>query len=572
MGTAPAHGAAVTHGTGALKAVPDGKAAPKSGRRPLSKRPFFELGWHRLGFFGALLLGELLIVCFCYQFLMDIECSRFQRPQTCLAVREGMGRLLALALLCGLTVTARRRLFSFLGRGGVGPAGLRFGLATAAMLAGLAIMLLPAVRPGMTAGLAPLALALVAGAAISVSAALIGTAPVACWLAVLRRGDPWLGLAAVIALLSPELTGLFNGTWGWPPLTSATFDLVRVGLSLFSGRIVSVPGEMVIGFDQFFIRIGEPCSGMQGFALISLAMAGFIVLERRRLRLPFALVLFPIGLFASFGLNVVRITALVWIGARISPDLAVNAFHSYAGWLLFTLLSLALMGAAHLVPALWHSEDGDPAPGGGTRIGSFRADPVSAMLWPLVALLLSGLVVATFFTNPEAAYPYRVPAMCAGLALFLPVWARLDWRFDPLSVLAGIAVGILWIVAGTAAGVEAASPPFAGQGLPAMVWIVLRLVGTVFLVPLIEEAAFRAYLLGHLLKLPGPAGKAAAALVSSAAFAMLHDNGAAAFVAGLAFAAVYYRHGKLTDAVWAHASANLVVFATAATTGNWALI
>ncbi len=569
---APAFGQPVTDSADPSDPAAVGGAGPDHGQAeaPAPQAPLLASGWRRLGLFAALLLGELLIVAFCYQFLVEIECTDFQTPRACLALREGLGRLLALALLAGLAMTARRQLFGFLGAGGIGAGDLSPGTAAAAMLAGLAIMLLPVLWGDMTASLAPLALALAAGAAISVAAALAGTAPIACWLSVLRRGGPWLWAAMGIALLSPELTGLFNGTWGWPPLTAATFELVLRLLALLPGRVVAAPNEMVIGFDDFLIRVGDPCSGMQGFALITLVMAGFIALERRRLRLPLALVLLPVGLLASFGLNVLRIAALIWIGARISPDLAVNAFHSYAGWLLFTLLSIGMIGAAHLVPALWRGEK--PGPAFGAKTAAFRHDPVSAMLVPLLVLLLSGLFVSTFFTNPEAAYPYRVPAMGAGLVLFLPVWARLDWRVDPLPLLAGVAVGIMWIAAGVAAGAEPAPPPFAGLGLAAASWIVLRLVGTVLLVPLIEEAAFRGYLLGHLLKLPDPAGQAGAVLVSSAAFALLHDSGAAAFVAGLAFAAVYKRRGRLTDAVWAHAAANLVVFAAAAASGNWALI
>src|SRR5699024_6340126 len=140
----------------------------------------------------------------------------------------------------------------------------------------------------------------------------------------------------------------------------------------------SDPTEMVIGFDEFLVRVGEPCSGLQGFALITLVMLGFIALERGRLRLPLALFLIPIGLLASFALNIVRIAVLIWIGARISPDLAVNAFHSYAGWLLFTLLSLGLVGGAYLTPALWRNDGSDAALIQRAPATVFQRDPVTA--------------------------------------------------------------------------------------------------------------------------------------------------------------------------------------------------
>ena len=96
-----------------------GGAGPDHGQAgaPAPKAPFLASGWRRLGLFAALLLGELLIVAFCYQFLVEIECTDFQTPRACLALREGLGRLLALALLTGLAMTARPQLFGFLGAG-----------------------------------------------------------------------------------------------------------------------------------------------------------------------------------------------------------------------------------------------------------------------------------------------------------------------------------------------------------------------------------------------------------------------------------------------------------------------
>lgn len=527
-------------------------------------------GTNRLVLLGVIFLCQLLLVGFCYQFLRDITCDSFPRPQACYAVRDGLGRLFAAMLVFGLMIPARRQLFGFLRAGA--PAGLAAVAALGGLAAGLALMLAPLLWQDLTTRLVPLALILSAGAGLSVTAVLLGSAPLGAWLSALRRGGPWLWLPLAVALLSPELTGLLNGAWGWPPLTAATFSMVLRVLALIPGELSFEPAEMVIGFDDFLVRVGEPCSGLQGFALITLVLAAFISLHRDRLRLPLALVLLPIGLAASFALNVIRIAMLIWIGARVSPDLAVNAFHSYAGWLLFTLLSLGLIAGAHLVPALWRSAPAPVRPAA-TGPSPFRRDPVSAMLVPLVVTLLSGLFAATFFADPQTAYPFRLPAMFAGLALFLPFWARLDWRTDLLPPAAGAVVGILWILVAPPVESPPPAPAFAGMGaVAAAIWIVSRGIGTVLLVPLIEEAAFRGYLLGHLFAGAGPAARVAGVLVSAAGFAFLHESGAAAFVAGLVFAAVYLRRGSLADAVWAHAAANLVVFAVAAASGHWALI
>ena len=88
------------------------------------------------------------------------------------------------------------------------------------------------------------------------------------------------------------------------------------------------------------------------------------------------------------------------------------------------------------------------------------------------------------------------------------------------------------------------------------------------LVPLVEEAFFRGYVLARL---DGPGWRRAAAiLVSAALFALLHDRWLAAFLSGIVFSLVMLRRGRLGDAVAAHAAANLVLAARAVARGDWA--
>jgi len=64
----------------------------------------------------------------------------------------------------------------------------------------------------------------------------------------------------------------------------------------------------------------------------------------------------------------------------------------------------------------------------------------------------------------------------------------------------------------------------------------------------------------------------AAIAVTSLLFAGLHGHWLAAGLAGVVFAAVMLRQGRLVDAVVAHLAANLAVGIWAVTTGNWSLI
>ncbi|HRE42963.1 MAG TPA: hypothetical protein PKY87_03215, partial [Terricaulis sp.] len=47
--------------------------------------------------------------------------------------------------------------------------------------------------------------------------------------------------------------------------------------------------------------------------------------------------------------NALRIALLVSIGARISPQLALDGFHAQAGWVLFLAVTISLMAVAHQV-------------------------------------------------------------------------------------------------------------------------------------------------------------------------------------------------------------------------------
>ena len=101
-------------------------------------------------------------------------------------------------------------------------------------------------------------------------------------------------------------------------------------------------------------------------------------------------------------------------------------------------------------------------------------------------------------------------------------------------------------------------------------WVALRVVGSVLLVPLVEEAFFRGYL---LTRLDGPGWRRVAAILASAGlFALLHDRWIAALLTGLVLGLVMLRRGRLADAVAAHAAANLVLATLVVARGDWSAV
>ncbi|MEM7321103.1 MAG: CPBP family glutamic-type intramembrane protease, partial [Pseudomonadota bacterium] len=116
-------------------------------------------------------------------------------------------------------------------------------------------------------------------------------------------------------------------------------------------------------------------------------------------------------------------------------------------------------------------------------------------------------------------------------------------------------------------------PPYGAlAGLALVIWFVLRGVGTILLVPLIEELFFRGYLETRLRLGTGVLWTWIAALVTASLFALLHDRWAEAFAAGLLFSWVKNRNGYVTDAVVSHAIANALIYAVAVLTGNLNII
>jgi CAAX prenyl protease-like protein len=106
-------------------------------------------------------------------------------------------------------------------------------------------------------------------------------------------------------------------------------------------------------------------------------------------------------------------------------------------------------------------------------------------------------------------------------------------------------------------------------------WLAVRVTGSVFVIPLVEELAFRGFLLPWLVSpdfenVSPRAWTWPAVLLSSLAFGALHEHWVLGTLAGLVFAAVRLHRGRLSDAVLAHSVANAVV-AAAALSGLWAL-
>ncbi len=377
-------------------------------------------------------------------------------------------------------------------------------------------------------------------------------------------------LAAITAATAAWLGGEIAQTY-WRPLASATMFLAEHLLRLGYSNVVSDPARLLLGTPSFIVRIAPQCSGYEGVGLVTVFVAIYLWLFRARIRFPHALLLFPIAAVGVWLANVLRVAALVAIGSSYSPALAAGGFHSQAGWISFIGLAMGVIAVTHRMRFFASARHEGV---------SEEINPIAAaLLVPFLVLMGSMMVTAALSSGFDRLYPLRVLAVAAALLWFRRVYTRWDWGWSWPSVWIGGAVFVLWMAVDRITMGDATT---LGAGIAALgqteavVWVGFRVVGSALLVPLVEEMAFRGYLLRRLAAadIEGEDARRfswVAFLVSSAAFGLMHGRWLAGAVAGMAYALAFYRRGKLGDAVVAHVTTNGCTALFVLITGQWSL-
>jgi exosortase E/protease (VPEID-CTERM system) len=267
--------------------------------------------------------------------------------------------------------------------------------------------------------------------------------------------------------------------------------------------------------------------------------------------------------------NSLRIAALISVGTWLSPEIAEGGFHSAAGWLLFCVITLALVAVSRKLA--WFSTDD-------VRGESSLRTPESAYLLPLLVLLATAQITMLFATGFDALYPLRVVAPLVPLWLYRRYYGDLSWVWSWTPVGLGVLVFVLWVA------LEPAPDPQTAETVPnalaqmhsaaAALWLVSRVLGSTLVVPVVEELAFRGYLLRRLINADFTAVSArqftaASFLISSVVFGMLHGRWVAGILAGMVYALAQYQRGRLGDAIIAHATTNGLLAAYVLIFGHW---
>jgi len=520
--------------------------------------------WIICGLFTA----EAVLIVLAFQVLAPVECRLTGIETACRTLRGAAVRGMCLGTLLAVYLWAVPAARISLARIAAARVGGGRGWALVHVLAMVVVFapLLLVAPEQLNMRFAGVFAVLTIGGMAAVVSGLFWLAAPAGWAGWLRARVGTLVAIGLVALVLPGIAALIGPLWYWGVLTKITFAAVAAVISAVADEVLVLPEMQVIGTNGFAVAVADSCSGVEGFALIAAFMGVYAWLFRDSLRMvPFWGIILPVALMLSWALNVLRIAALVLIGAHVSPGLAQNGFHSFAGWLFFMVLAFGVLLAADRLPWLRRPGGGKAAP-----VTPLAEDEVATRIVPFVVFMVSGVIVQAFWATPALAFPLQAAAMAVALWWGRRAIGSLLVRPDAVAVLAGAAVGIGWVWTAPAPGATPAAL-LALSPVIFVLWAGIRIAGTALLVPMVEELFFRGYV-QQRLDGDGWARRVLAIAASSALFAALHGRYVAAGVAGVIFALVYLRRGRLVDAIAAHAVANALIAGVAAWRGDWGLI
>jgi exosortase E/protease (VPEID-CTERM system) len=397
--------------------------------------------------------------------------------------------------------------------------------------------------------------------------------PAAAWQLILRTGRSWvyaLVAGATAWRLVPLSWSLWNTSQG-RALTGVTFDFVHVLLRNVLPDVVADRAKLFIGTPRFAVEIGDACSGFEGLGMILVFGILWLWFFRHEIRFPQALLAIPAGLLLMWFLNAVRIVLLISIGHFGAEHIALGGFHSQAGWIAFSGVTLAYAGA--LQHFRWFAKvDSRPAA---------AENRAAVFLVPFMSILAVSLLTRAASADFDWLYPLRFIAACGALWLWRRRYKALDWSLSWTGPVIGVGVFILWIA------LERLIHPAASAAMPVALagasaatrtaWISIRALAAATTVPIAEELAFRGFLLRRLMAEDFetiPLGRFTwpALLASSLAFGALHGSRwIAGTLAGLLYGFAVARRGKLGDAVVAHATTNAILAACVLVSNQWQL-
>ena len=400
-------------------------------------------------------------------------------------------------------------------------------------------------------------------------------APPSAWRRLLTAAPTEIALALAVGCVAVGAGRAAQESWH--SLSSATLWLSHWFLNLYEPTTSLDSEQRIIAVGNFAVQVWDSCSGYEGLALVATVLPIYFWAFRRHLRFPHVLLLLPIGMAAIWTLNALRIAVLVSIGSHVSPEIALQGFHSQAGWIGFLIVMLTIVAASRRIaffsalPVHNSRCPTKPVPMSG-------AQSSLEFLAPFIALVAASILASAFAPHDQWLYAVKVAAVGATLWWFWGAYRPLLSGASLNSVAIGLAVGIVWIAT---APDDLESPLGAWLALLpvwlAVTWLALRAFGSIVLVPIAEELAFRGYLSRVLISTRFESVgfgefRPLAFIGSTVMFGIMHQRWLAACLAGAVYALLMYRTNRLSDPIAAHMSSNAAIVGWAVVAQKWSLL
>ena len=200
------------------------------------------------------------------------------------------------------------------------------------------------------------------------------------------------------------------------------------------------------------------------------------------------------------------------------------------------------------------------------------------------------LELLTFFNipiSPEVKnylYPVKIILVISSIIVFRKSYTELKWKEllkitnTMLSLSVGIIVIIFWINLDMSPFVIGKITPFNPSVHPAVIsssmMLLIRAVGAVLVVPIIEELFWRSFLCRYLINhnfTTVTHGKFTlfSFLVTSVLFGLEHNLWFAGIIAGVAYNFIYLKTKSVTQCIFTHAISNFTLAAYVIYGGHW---
>jgi len=210
-----------------------------------------------------------------------------------------------------------------------------------------------------------------------------------------------------------------------------------------------------------------------------------------------------------------------------------------------------------------------------------RQNPSARYLTPLLVFLTLTSFQGSA-TSESIFWMYTIKTLLTGMALlycFHGHWREIQGKFDWLAVGIGILVLVIWILPETLFPEERAiafNPMVFDSPIEKIVAIFFRMLGACLIVPVVEELAWRSFLMRYLIRtdfLSVPLGtyRPLSFWVTAGSFALMHASWQwpVALVTGIFYGGYLIKTKNLAGCMIAHATTNLGLAIFVLATGQW---